>query len=127
VTTPLELVKLSRLMECTSGRREVVVGLLDGPVAVDHPELAKNNIRALPRGGGCVTPSSPACRHGAFVAGILAGRRGGAAPAICPDCTLPVRAIFAETAGERQQPPSATSPQVWPRRLASVLTRTRGC
>jgi hypothetical protein len=35
-------------MDRTSGRHEIVVGLLDGPVAVDHPELAKDSIRALP-------------------------------------------------------------------------------
>ncbi|MGH8905643.1 MAG: S8 family peptidase [Egibacteraceae bacterium] len=101
-------------MGLTSGRREVVVGLLDGPVAVDHPELAHNSIRELPgRGGGrCVQATSPACRHGTFVAGILAARRGGAAPAICPDCSLLVRSIFAETITDGQQPPSATAQQL---------------
>ena len=31
--SPLELVNLTPLMECTSGRPDVVIGLLDGPVA----------------------------------------------------------------------------------------------
>ena len=36
---PLDLVKLSQLMQLTSGKPEVVIGLIDGPVAVDHPDL----------------------------------------------------------------------------------------
>lgn len=35
--------------------------------------------------------------HGTAVGGILAARRGSPAPAICPDCTLFVRPIFAES------------------------------
>jgi hypothetical protein len=33
---PLDLVKLTPLMARTSGRPEVLVGLIDGPVARDH-------------------------------------------------------------------------------------------
>ncbi|MDQ4032466.1 MAG: S8 family serine peptidase [Actinomycetota bacterium] len=101
-------------MGLTSGRREVVVGLLDGPVAVDHPALASDSIRELAEGGGgrCTQPRSPACQHGTFVAGILVARRGSAAPAICPECSLWVRPIFTETVAEGQQLPSATPQQV---------------
>jgi hypothetical protein len=38
---PLDLVNLTPLMERTSGRAEIKVGLIDGPVAMDHPDLAK--------------------------------------------------------------------------------------
>jgi hypothetical protein len=37
--TPLELVRLGPLMERTRGRTSVSIGLIDGPVVVDHPEL----------------------------------------------------------------------------------------
>lgn len=93
---PLELVRLSPLMTLTRGLREIVVGLLDGPVAVGHPEMANDSIRWLSGSAGCALGNSRACEHGTFVAGILAARRGGAAPAICPDCTLLVRPIFPE-------------------------------
>jgi hypothetical protein len=37
---PLELVKLTALMERTSGSPEVTIGLIDGPVATQHADLA---------------------------------------------------------------------------------------
>src|SRR4029450_12030911 len=45
---PLDVVTLTPLMERTSGRREIVIGLLDGPVAATHPELVEANLRELP-------------------------------------------------------------------------------
>lgn len=114
LVVPVGLVRLPPLMDLTSGSREVVVGLLDGPVAVGHPALASDSIRELSRdvGGRCAQADSPACRHGTFVAGILVAHRGGVAPAICPDCSLLVRSIFGETMAEGQQLPSATPQQV---------------
>ncbi|MGH4007322.1 MAG: S8 family peptidase [Pseudonocardiaceae bacterium] len=109
--------RLPLLMELTSGSRDVVVGLLDGPVAVGHPALANDSIRELSGSvGGCARASSPGCHHGTFVAGILVACRGGAAPAICPDCSLLVRPIFADTIGDGQQLPSAT-----PQQLATAI------
>ena len=95
--TPLDLVALTPLMKRTTGRSDVVVGLLDGPVAMDHPDLVPGNIQELPgRSVKCKQACSAACRHGTFVAGILGARRGSMAPAICPGCTLLVRPIFVE-------------------------------
>ena len=87
-------------MSLTSGRSEIVVGMVDGPVAADHPDLAQTNIQELPgkTGAACAQTSSAACVHGTFVAGILSAKRGSAAPAICPDCTLLVNPVFSETA-----------------------------
>ena len=39
---PLELAKLTALMERTSGSPEVKIGLIDGPVVTQHPDLAAN-------------------------------------------------------------------------------------
>src|SRR5687768_2816903 len=96
---PLNLVKLPALMERTSGRPEIMIGLIDGPVALNHPDLADGNIHEVPgiEGGVCVQVSSAACLHGTFVAGILVARRASQALAICPNCTLLVCPIFAET------------------------------
>lgn len=55
---------------------------------------------------------STACLHGTFVAGILSARRGSAAPAICPDCALLVRPIFAEKKTANDEVPSATPEQL---------------
>src|SRR5215216_2563342 len=101
----LDLVKLTELMELTSGRPEIVVGLIDGPVAIDHPELVRQKIRETPgqSSGACSQASSSACMHGTFVAGILSAKRDSVAPAICPDCSLLVRPIFKETSSENGQ------------------------
>src|SRR5262249_23658251 len=85
--TPLELVKLTALMNITEGRPEVVIGLIDGPVAIGHPDLATQNIREIPgkQSGSCARAGSSACVHGTFVAGVLSAKRSSAAPAICPN------------------------------------------
>ncbi|NJK52581.1 MAG: S8 family serine peptidase [Cyanobacteria bacterium CRU_2_1] len=115
---PLDLVNLTPLMKLTSGRPEVVVGLIDGTIFQKHPEFMGANIREISGelSGQCVQASSTACVHGTFVAGILCGKRSSIAPAICPNCTLLVRPIFAETALESEQMPSAT-----PAELAAAI------
>lgn len=114
----LELVKLTALMGLTSGRPEIVIGLLDGPIAANHPDLANENIRTLPgsEASTCTKANSAACIHGTFVAGILCANRNSPAPAICPNCTLLVRSIFAGLAPENEQMPSTT-----PGELASAI------
>ena len=112
---PLELVRLSGLMALTSGRADVLVGLIDGPVALDHPALMSGNTRTLEGGATCRGVGSSSCQHGTFVAGILSARRGSEAPAIAPDCTLVVRPVFSDATREGL-PPSAS-----PRELAEAI------
>ena len=97
---PLGLVKLTEIMELTSGSPDVVIGLLDGPVATDHPEFTSQNIRRMDGSTRslCAKPKSLACSHGTFVASILSAKRGSSALAICPGCTLLLRPIFFEPA-----------------------------
>jgi subtilisin family serine protease len=83
-------------MNRTAGRREVSVGLLDGPVA--EGLLAREPVRL---GSG----ARWAAAHGSFVAAMLSAARDGAAPAICPRCTLLVRPIFVRDDGNRSAPP----------------------
>jgi subtilisin family serine protease len=118
---PLDLVNLTALMERSSGRPEVMVGLIDGPVAINHPDLATEHIREIPgkMRGACAQASSAACMHGTFIAGILFAKRGYLAPAICPNCTLLVRPIFAEATSKNGQMPSAT-----PEELATAIVET---
>jgi subtilisin family serine protease len=113
----LELINIAPLMDRTSGRSEVKIGLIDGPVLVQHPDLARERLREIPgREGACQSASSAACQHGTFVAGILAATRGSPAPAICPGCTLLIRPIFSEATSGPNQPPSAT-----PNALAAAI------
>ena len=108
-TKSLNLVKLTSLMEVTKGRAEIVVGLIDGPVAKDNPDLSGVKIRDVSAQSNnlCNRSNDAACKHGTFVAGILSARRDSVAPAICPDCTLLLRPIFTETADGKWQIPSA--------------------
>lgn len=115
-TDSLELVRLRDLMALTSGRSDLIIGLVDGPVAMDHPELTAENIRMIAATpAGCHDLRSTACRHGTFVAGILAARRGANAPAIAPDCTFVVRPIFQEA------PRPTELPTATPAELAGAI------
>jgi hypothetical protein len=108
-TGALDLVRLTALMDLTRGSPEVRIGLIDGPVARDHADLAESPIQEIPikeGGASCQNSKSSACLHGTFLAGILSARRGSDAPAICPACTLLVRPIFSEGGAELKYEPS---------------------
>ena len=105
-------------MRLSAGRPEVVIGLIDGPIA-GRPDLAGNAIREAPgkASGACSKANSLACLHGTFIAGILVARRGSPAPAICPGCTLLAYPIFVD-APDSKEMPSAT-----PEDLAAAILR----
>ena len=106
----LDQVQLTALMARTRGSPEVKIGLIDGPVAYEHEHLERKHLHRL--GGDramCARADSMACLHGTFVAGILSAKPDTAAPAICPDCTLLIRPIFAETGSARDRTPSASA------------------
>jgi subtilisin family serine protease len=125
----LDLVKLTVLMELSSGRPDIVVGLIDGPVNLNHPDLASENIRETPgqSSGVCAVASSTACMHGTFVAGILSANRESGAPGICTSCTLLVRPIFKETAsgnGRTRNEAFESLPSATPGELAQAIIET---
>ena len=106
----IALVKLQPLMRLSEGNPKVVIALLDGPVDISHPNLSHETILSLP---GKVDPNcsgerSTACEHGTSVASILSAKRGSAAPAICPKCTLLVRPVFSEYPRWSEQIPRTT-------------------
>ena len=108
IANPLEQVGLDCLMALTSGRPEIVIGLIDGPIAIDHPGLDGGRIRLMTAGAVRPAASPAAASHGTFIAGVLAGRRGEKAPAICPGCSLLSRPVFADDAkGDVRATPGA--------------------
>jgi subtilisin family serine protease len=113
-----DLVKLSVLMERTSGNPEIKIGLIDGPVVTRHADLTAEHLREIRgnNGGTCTQANSIACQHGTFIAGILSAKRSSPAPAICPNCSLLIRPIFSETTAGREHMPSAT-----PQELAAAI------
>jgi subtilisin family serine protease len=108
-STALGLVGLRPVMELSSGDPDVVVALIDGPIARDHPDFAREHIRVLPgdMDSTCATPGSIAYSHGTLIAGILHARRDSFLPGICPGCTLVSRPIFLEAA-DAETVPNAT-------------------
>lgn len=112
----LRLIGLPPLMELTAGVPEIAIALIDGPLALDHPDLVPDNIRVLPatRGAVCTQPESVACTHGTYIAGILHAKRESTVRGICPGCTLVVRPIFSDAAPvpETDGMPSAAVPEL---------------
>jgi len=106
----LKQIRLARLIDLTRGDPSIAIGLVDGPVALGHPDLGAAKIREISerKGAHCFDAGSVACTHGTFIAGMLCATRGSMAPAICPDCTLLVRPIFAESSSTGDQMPSAS-------------------
>jgi subtilisin family serine protease len=115
---PLNLVKLTELMARTIGSPGVTIGLIDGPVVMQHPELADDVLREIAGANGatCAETNSVACVHGTFVAGILSAKRDSSAPAICPGCTVLVRPLFTEHTVGRDHIPTAS-----PKQLAAAI------
>ena len=113
LTDALDMVRLRGSMARSSGSAHLAIGLIDGPVEINHPHMARESIRELP---GALSAScagaGAACQHGTFVAGIYCAKRDSPAPAICPGCTLLVRPIFAEGIAAPTGMPSARPEQL---------------
>jgi len=107
---PLTFVGLTHLMQVTSGLPDVIVGLIDGPVATHLPAFADATLRDLSAGDAtsCSDRSDLACTHGTFVAALLASRRDSGAPGICGGCTLLIRPIFVTNRNSADDPVAAT-------------------
>jgi len=107
----LDLVNLPRLMSVTQGNPEIAIALIDGPVNTSLANFELNTIRDISSDGSgkCDENHTTACLHGTLVAGILIGKRGSGAPAICPGCTLILRSIFSDKGSEANNVPSASA------------------
>lgn len=93
LTGPLDRVGLTPLMARGRGRPSVVVGVIDGRTALEHPAFAGNPVRELhaPAGTGGCRAGDVCCAHGTAVAGLIAGSGG-----VCPRCSLVSRPLFAD-------------------------------
>jgi len=103
---------LGPLMRRTAGRPDVLIGLIDGPIAVDHSDLLGARVKRLASSVPHGDPTDVARRHGTFVAGMLCATRGSEAPAICPECTVLHSVIFGAARTDAFTPSSDTAPLV---------------
>ena len=115
----LALVRLDQLMSLTTGEPEIVIALIDGPIA-RPPALVDARVREL---SGtlptrCNVTDSVACSHGTFVAGMLCARRGASMTGICPDTTLLIRPVFSEATS------NGSLPNATPEDLAAAITES---
>jgi subtilisin family serine protease len=95
---PLSLLALEPLMAVSKGSSKISIGLIDGPVDLYHPAFQESTINGIDGSqiSTCKNATSIACRHGTFVTGILAAKRGVSAPGICPGCRVILRPIFTD-------------------------------
>lgn len=110
----LSLVGLNAMMESGSGAQDIVVAIVDGPVATGHPSLADAFMRTMERnlldeGTQGASASSSAVTHGTFIAGTLFASRSSEAPGICPTCTMLTVPIFNTLDQQSNGLPSASS------------------
>jgi subtilisin family serine protease len=96
---PLSQTRLQSLMNSSSGDPNLVIGIIDGPVDLNHHAFHNSNIKTVRESqvAACENATSIACLHGTFIAGILCARRGLSAPAICPNCKIILNPIFRES------------------------------
>ena len=95
---PIKQIKLDSLMAISKGDSRIAIGLIDGPIELNHSAFQDSEIKTVREKqlASCANASSIACTHGTFVAGILSARRGSDAPAICPGCKIILYPFLAE-------------------------------
>jgi cyanobactin maturation PatA/PatG family protease len=87
---------LGLLQADSLGEEEVVIAVLDGPVALDHPALQGADLRRLdtlvqePAGMG------PMSRHGTHVTSLIFGQPGSPVPGVAPRCRGLIVPVFRE-------------------------------
>jgi subtilisin family serine protease len=128
---PLVLTRLQPLMEDSSGRSDIVIGLIDGPVDLEHPAFRQSRIRTIRESQSiaCRDASSIACSHGTFVAGILCAKRALSAPGICPNCEIILKPVFSEDSKNKNNKENKKDDEVFfpstsPEELAVSITET---
>jgi hypothetical protein len=114
VRRPLELANLTRLMERSSGRAEIAIALVSGPVLVSLGCFANSAVHVLSRGLVVDRAKAPSL-YATFLASMLAASRSSVAPAICPASPLLVRSV-----GQQQRPDVA--PETNASELAAAIT-----
>jgi subtilisin family serine protease len=91
-----DLMHLSSLMDISTGRSNLTIGLIDGYVDMSHPAFKNANIKYVNnyKGISNLNIYSNSCIHGTYIAGVLSGKRGLECPSISPSCQLIIRPIF---------------------------------
>ena len=122
---PLNQTGLPSLMNISSGDPNIIIGIIDGPVDLNHPAFHDSNIKT-PRDlqvVACRNATNIACSHGTFIAGILCAKRGFLAPAICLNCKFIFNPIFKEETNNTNNK-NILVPSVTSEELADAIIET---
>jgi subtilisin family serine protease len=92
---------LKDLHQDSLGEQEVVIAILDGPVALDHPALREADLSVLdtlvkdPPGNGLMS------RHGTHVTSLIFGQPGSGVLGVAPGCRGLIIPVFHEAPRRR--------------------------
>ena len=110
----IDMMRLSPLLASRHARAEVRVGVVDGTVDAQHPDLMRATVRDIgPRSG---TPRGIRSSHATFVAGLICASEGSRIPGICPGAHI----LNYPVAGRRGGSPDELDPD-------SMLTGIESC
>ena len=123
---PLDLTKLRQLMDQNEGHDDIKIGIIDGPVDFDHPQLKNAKIKTISDSQfiQCKNSNRIACIHGTFIVGILSGIRNSTSPAICPKCQILLRPIFKDIPSSPGNNNNIHLPISSPKELAKAIIET---
>jgi hypothetical protein len=100
------LLDLAQLWAATLGDSRIAVAILDGPVDVGHPSLAKARLERLPTLTPGTVDGSWASRHGTHITSLVFGQHDGPVKGVAPGCRGLLLPIFAPAA--KAPPPPCT-------------------
>jgi subtilisin family serine protease len=116
ILNPLTQIHAEEVIKLSSGRSDIVIGIIDGPVDLTHEAFVNINIQERKNNIQCCNTKthSIACNHGTFITGILAGKRGLDIQSLCPSCKYIIRPVFLEN----------TTPMTTIEQLAEAIIET---
>ena len=116
----LDLIKFPNSLLRATTNNDISVGLIDGPVDIDHPCFENSRIKLVNPSEitMCRNADSVACSHGTMVLGILTGARDFDTISVCPNCEILLKPLFLHN------PKETNSSQVTPEVLANAIIET---
>ena len=123
---PLVQTKLISLMNITRGHPDIRIGIIDGPVDLNHPAFQGSRIRTVKDSQivECHKANDIACTHGTFIAGILCAKRELPVSGICPGCEIILNPIFTKEITNNKLNNDIRLPSATPQELSTAIIET---
>ena len=123
---PLVQTKLISLMNITRGHPDIRIGVIDGPVDLNHPAFQGSRLRTVKDSQivECKNARDIACTHGTFITGILCAKRELPVSGICPDCEIILNPIFIKEVTNDKLNNDIGFPSATPKELSTAIIET---